>query len=197
MPNFICLQASGLKGLVRAEKNLDVKVLGPTMPMSVGFSFIQAKKDVECLFLACHGKESFGYNEASNAKMRGGFGLTIGSEDITHENVAQWAAIKGICKNIIVYSCAAADTAPGQAGKWGDGKYLIGALAIHTECTVYAADEIQFYDLRRGAYIDFGDWEGQLWRFKSDGTPPATVSEAPYEMRDLRSTVEKITDALL
>jgi hypothetical protein len=196
MPSFVCLQDSRLAGLVRKSPSLDVVVVGSATKLSTAFGLIKGKGEIECLFIACHGYESEEYNEASNTEVRGGFGLHIGDDDMTHSNVSQWSAIKGICKNIVVYSCGSADMAPGQKAKIGDGKYLMGALAIHTESTVYAADATQYYSLTRAAYIDFGKWEGNLLRFKSDGTPPAIVSRAPYEMINMRSTGDKITDAI-
>lgn len=69
-----------------------------------------------------------------------------------------------------------------------DGKYLMGALALHTQATVYAGDAAQHAELEykgaRGA-LDFGAWEGQLWRFPPDGSACVPVARAPIEYNEM------------
>jgi hypothetical protein len=107
----------------------------------------------------------------------GGMGLQLGREDLTHSNVSAWRAIKDTTSNIVVFSCAAANTEKGNEGTRADGRYLMGALAVHTNATVYAADRIQWYHKRH--VIDFGGWEGTLLRFKPDGTCVTSPEPAP------------------
>jgi hypothetical protein len=67
-----------------------------------------------------------------------------------------------LIKNITNFSCAAADTAPGNAGTWGDGMGLMGELAIHSGAYVVAARDTQLYTWGGIIFkspIDFGAWE--------------------------------------
>lgn len=118
----------------------------------------------------------------------GGMGLELGREDVTHTNVAMWSAIAGKVDNIVVYSCGAGDTQPGNEGTTADGRYLMGALAIHANANVYAADKIQWYgtfnDLSNGRY-EFGAWEGTLYKFPPSGNPPTIVARPPVEFTDV------------
>ena len=85
-------------------------------------------------------------------------------------------------------ACAAAETPRGAIGTTSDGEYLMGALAIHTEATVYAADRIQIYyryrNLIHGRF-DFAEWEGQLYAFSPSGAPAQRVERAPIELSDI------------
>ncbi len=74
---------------------------------------------------------------------------------------------------------AAANTEANNAGTRADGKYLMGALAIHTKASVYAADRIQWYD---PAKMELGNWEGNLWAFAPSGVPATMVAAAPREL---------------
>jgi hypothetical protein len=65
------------------------------------------------------------------------------------DNVAMWTAIHRKVEHIIVYSCGAANTERRNQGTRADGRYLMGALAIHTNANVYAADRIQWYHNRK------------------------------------------------
>jgi hypothetical protein len=112
-------------------------------------------------------------------------GLQLGKEDVLHSNVGMWSAIRNKVRNIVIYACAAGDTEPENEGTTADGKYLIGALALHTKADVYGATRIQWYgwyknNRRHGRFI-WGGWEGQLFRFPSDGGTPAPVGAPPIE----------------
>jgi hypothetical protein len=142
---------------------------------------------IQSLFVLCHG-----YAGASNRGQicgdMGGMGLQLGKEGVMHDNVARWRAIRGAVANIVVYACAAADTRPENRGTAADGRYLMGALAIHTEATVYAADRIQWYTTVGGpnGTINFGNWEGRLWRFDPEGTfEPAAGNRVPVEVTEV------------
>jgi hypothetical protein len=68
-------------------------------------------------------------------------------------------------------------------GTPADGRYLMGALAIHTNATVYAADKIQWYHVKNGdGSYDFGAWEGTLYKFDPNGASPQTVRRAAFEL---------------
>lgn len=110
------------------------------------FTLIRTLKQLDGeqrLFILCHG-----YAGASErGEVCGDFGsmgLQLGADDVLSENVMLWRAIRGCVSRIVVYSCGAADTQPENRGSSADGKYLMGALAIHAQAPVYAADRIQW-----------------------------------------------------
>jgi hypothetical protein len=114
----------------------------------------------------CHGYEENG---------RGGFGLQLCREDLTLNTVNQLAPWNGnLSYGITIYSCAAADVAPGHAGIVGDGRLLCSRIAGVTATEVRAADATQYY-----AYvnllgiitspIDFGRWGGNVLEWDARG----------------------------
>jgi hypothetical protein len=130
------------------------------------------------LFILCHGFA--GWNRGSRMSLdAGGMGLQLGKERVLHGNVSLWEAIRDKVENIIVYACAPANTEKGNEGTTADGKYLMGALAIHTNAYVYAADRIQWYHKH---IMNFGKWEGRILKFSPGGQPPTYVSEVPVEI---------------
>jgi hypothetical protein len=140
---------------------------------------------VNTLFILCHGYA--GLNDRAGVCMdAGGMGLQLGRENVLHSNVARWTAIRKRVQNIVVYSCAASNTERGNEGSTADGRYLMGALAIHTSASVFAADRIQWYQTKNGN-IDFGAWEGQLWQFPPNGNNPTQAVGAPVELADVLS----------
>jgi hypothetical protein len=143
---------------------------------------------IHAMFVLCHGYG--GRNEREGVSMdAGGMGLELGREDVRHTNVYLWDSIKNTVENIVVYSCAASNTEIGNEYTTADGRYLMGALAIHTNADVYAADRIQWY-VGRGLsnrYFDFGAWEGQLWHFPPTGANPCRVDSPPVEFADVVS----------
>ena len=127
------------------------------------------------LCILCHGYA--GENEAARVCIdAGGGGLQLGRDDLTHDTVKRWAAIKGCAKNIVVYSCAAASTLSGSEFTAQDGEYLMGALSVVTGSTVYAATQVQWYD---PTTFDFKDWEGKLLKFEPSGAPPDRAIAPP------------------
>jgi hypothetical protein len=83
---------------------------------------------VQNLYVLCHGYAGENQRGMVCADV-GGEGLELGREGVTHRNVSRWFAIRGAVSNIVVHSCAAADTQPENVGSRADGKYLMGALA--------------------------------------------------------------------
>jgi len=138
-------------------------------------------------FILCHGYAGTNQRAGLCADM-GGMGLELGREGVMHSNVARWSAIRGAVSTIVVYSCGAADTQPENVGTTADGKYLMGALALHTQATVYAADRIQWYTtgLSSNGPFNFGSWEGTLWKFEPSGTfGPALGNRVPLELGEV------------
>jgi hypothetical protein len=136
---------------------------------------------VQNLYILCHGYAG----ESSRGQVcgdMGGEGLELGREGLTHTNVARWSFLRGCLETIVVHSCGAADTQPENVGTNADGKYLMGALAMYTNSTVYAGDRIQWYTGSTGT-IDFGSWEGTLWKFAPSGSfSAAPGNRVPLEL---------------
>ncbi|MFN8179218.1 MAG: hypothetical protein U0167_14905 [bacterium] len=191
MSSYLALHDRRLSGGVPARKGLYIVNADATTPLAMVFSRInsaaKAGGKLHSLFILCHGYA--GENTRARVSMdAGGMGLQIGREDVLHSNVHLWTAIKNQAQNIVVYSCAASDTQPGNEGTTADGRYLMGALAIHTNANVYAADKIQWYDTYNGlanGRFDFGEWEGQLWSFPPSGNPPTRADAPPVEFSDV------------
>ena len=182
MPRFLILRDKRLEGKLAAR--CPVVTVGETTTLSSMFSSVATaagSSKINTMFVLCHGYA--GTNDSAGVCMdAGGMGLQLGAEQVLHTNVSRWEDIEGTCKNIVVYACAAANTESGNEGSTADGRYLMGALAIHTGATVYAGDRIQWYN---PAKMDFGKWEGRLWAFQPSGIPPKVVKAAPTEIRSV------------
>ena len=66
-----------------------------------------------------------------------------------------------------MYACAAADTGPGNKDTPADGRRFMGELAGWSGAEVIAARDTQYYtyDVKKNIPIDFGMWEGPVYRF--------------------------------
>jgi hypothetical protein len=119
------------------------------------------------LHIMCHGYEGVvGVNNQS--QIRGGFGLQLGREDIDLGNVAVFSALAGQVQIITIHACATADTVPGVS----NGRQLCREIAAYTGAEVIAAVRTQEYTYYRdgSGRIDFGAWEGPVFRFSPNGT---------------------------
>lgn len=191
MANYLALRDRRLGGGVPARPRLHIVNTDATTHLSSAFSQINAAAraggKIHSMFILCHGYA--GSNQRAQVSMdAGGMGLQIGSEAVVHGNVNLWSAIKDKVTNIVVYSCGAADTQPGNEFTTADGRYLMGALAIHTNANVFAADRIQWYSTHNGlanGRFDFGAWEGQLFAFPPSGGSPTPVAGPPVEFSDV------------
>jgi hypothetical protein len=191
MAVYLALRDRRLEGGVPHRDGLHIVNTDATTPLSDAFSRIRAvaprSGKIHSMFILCHGYA--GSNERARVSMdAGGMGLQLGREDVLHGNVNLWTAIAGKVENIVVYSCGAADTQPGNEYTTADGRYLMGALAIHTNANVFAANRIQWYNTYKGlanGRFDFGAWEGQLYFFPPSGTTPVPVPAPPVEFSDV------------
>lgn len=188
MATYLALRDRRLAGGVPARSKLAIVNTDGSTPLAAAFGQINsaarhAGGRLGALFILCHGYA--GANHRGRVSMdAGGMGLQLGREDLTHSNVANWTTIRDKVSFIVVYSCGAADTQRGNEGTTADGRYLMGALALHARADVYAADRIQWYSThqdRSNGRMDFGNWEGQLLRFPADGSSPAPVAGPPVE----------------
>jgi hypothetical protein len=115
--------------------------------------------------IMCHGYE--------DGAGHGGFGLQLGAENLTFTTVPCFRALRGLVNVIVLFSCAAADVAPGANHTSGDGAWLCTQLAVITQARVVASSATQLYTYGGGLFsvspIDFGKWEGDVFEFSPNG----------------------------
>jgi hypothetical protein len=117
--------------------------------------------------IMCHGFE--------DGAGHGGYGLQLGAENLTLSTVTSFRTLRGLVSVVIVFSCAAADVAPGANHTSGDGAWLCTQLAVMTQAKVVASSATQTYTYSDSSYrifrspIDFGKWEGDVFEFSPDG----------------------------
>jgi len=184
---YIALWDTRLNGGVGAKPN--ILLIQTNQGVALGTAFPQIRNyagggKVEAMFILCHG-----YAGSSDVRRQsgdfGGMGLQLGTEDVTHANASMFEAIKNKVKNIIIYACGAGDTQAGAEGTTADGRYLMGAIAIHTNAHVFAADRIQWYNTDGAGNFNFGNWEGSVLYFPPSGQPPSVVGGPPVELTDV------------
>lgn len=169
-------------GIINVDENTP---LGPALHQICAYA---GRGTIHTMFILCHGYQGLDFAQQQSIAGVGGMGLMLGNEGVKHKNVARWIAIRGKVENIVVYACRAAQALPGSEGVQNDGKYLMGALAIHTQAKVYAGDENQRYStyrkLKHGAF-HVGGWEGQLWCFPPTGEGAIPVHKPPVDFDDV------------
>jgi hypothetical protein len=187
MPSFACMVAADHLGTtVRPRPSLFIDPITEYISLRSAFDKLKGisgrAKPLNALFLVAH--IQFEWVKLADRNRKSPIGIGLGHEGIFASNVSLWKAIEGRSRNIIVYSCLAAHTSPDMVGTFGDMKYLMGALAIHTGAYVYAADQPQCADVQPKD-VDFGPWEGALFEFPPSGAPPRQVAEAPYNLSEV------------
>jgi hypothetical protein len=198
MPSFACMVAADSYGTtVRSRPNLFIDQITPYVSLESAFQRLKQvssrAKPLKALFVVAHIQfENVPLRNAAAPvstilppvlERKAPVGIGLGHEGIFASNVWLWKAIEGHARTIVVYSCLAARTTRDMTGTFGDMKYLMGALAIHTGAHVYAADEAQTADVQKDD-VDFGHWEGALFEFPPSGAPPRQVASAPYNLSD-------------
>jgi hypothetical protein len=151
----VILYDGRLQGSAPIGRGVTTIHLDKTRSVFSAFPFISTLArldDAQGLYILCHGYARTNQRGQICGDM-GGMGLELGSEGVLHSNVARWSVIRGAVSTIVVYSCGAADTQPENTGTTADGKYLMGALALQTQATVYAADRIQWYTTGLGPRV--------------------------------------------
>jgi hypothetical protein len=186
MPKNIVLHDRRLEGSAPIGRSVSTLRVDAATPLSRVFVMVQTLWNldgIQRLYILCHGFAG-GSERAALCGDFGGMGLQLTRDNVVHENVHRWRCVRGCLSEIIVYSCGAADTQPENVGSSADGKYLMGALALHSGATVYAADRIQWYhtgNISDGT-IRFGSWEGTLFKFDpGGGFGPAAGNRVPIE----------------
>jgi len=177
----------------------DTRLAGPTPSSLADLSFevdgtvpisgmvqqiLTVGQSISRLLIMCHGYESTS-NGSASIPMTLGFGLQLCLESLTLANGSVMNGLNGAVESIILYACGPANTTPYTMGTAGDGRRFCSEMAAYTNADVYASDTSQSY--HNASYdatkkvcesipIDFGNWEGNVYLFKSDGT--VTVVEA-------------------
>jgi hypothetical protein len=145
-------------------------------------TYARANRGLTQLSIMCHGYEGgVSDNRAGVSAVDLGFGLQLCREGLTLENIQLTECLDGLIQIIVLYACGPAKTRPGFEGTRADGRQLCRELAACTGAEVIAAVETQYYVkdprpgilnrlFRIGDVINFGGWEGELYRFSPDGT---------------------------
>lgn len=132
------------------------------------------------LLIMCHGFEGGvedGLQGVSTFDL--GFGLALGQPGLNFRNIQLASALRGKVAQITLFACGPAHTRTGFENTTADGMRFCGEFALISGAAVVAAIETQYYyhtqtwwDQLRGrdGVIDFGDWEGPVFRFSpTDG----------------------------
>jgi hypothetical protein len=157
-------------------------VVTPQMTMPQVISAILAKlggNRMSRLAIFAHGYVRY-HDQQLQMSNLGGLGVQLGKDDLGFGSVDHFAALKGRFApggQIDMFACQIADTASAD-GPARSGAALMSRLAAAAGVPVRASDSVHNY--RRNAYlgtIDRGDWEGNVFLFKPDGsTTPELVS---------------------
>lgn len=177
-----------LVGMVASDVG-EVQQVGVRTPIRDAFSKVaeraRQRGGLDDLLICCHGFESVVEDHDGQVSfVSGGFGLQLCAENLTMANVGVTAVLKGpaaLVKRIVVFSCAAADTHRASRALGGDGKRLMGEIALTTGARVVASTASQLYrtipSLAQSLFnagskndwrIDFGEWEGDVFEFSPD-----------------------------
>jgi len=164
-----------------------------TVPLEAALGWISTyarmNRGLGQLLIMCHGfAGSVQDARARISEEELGFGLQFCREGLKLSNVNRTARLKGLVSLIILYACGPARTRPGFEGTRADGRAFCRELAGWTGAEVLAAVDIQYYrkEHRAGIFnrlfrlgpddtINFGSWEGPLYRFGPDGSVMPTA----------------------
>lgn len=156
-------------------------------------TYARSRSGLTELDILCHGW--FGNTDDERTQMCWtedaslGFGLQLCREGLTLANVSLTAAWSRLIHRVSLYSCGPANTRPGAAGTEGDGRRFCGELALWSGAEVIAAVHTQWYNRNRTFWerlaganqagtIDFGAWEGEVYRFDPQTGQPHAFAAA-------------------
>jgi hypothetical protein len=139
------------------------------------------QRRIDSLHIFCHGGSfhaDIGVGMSTAAAMTG-FGLILCRENLTLRSVHRMHAWRGLIGQIVLFACHPAATAGRNEGTMGDGLRLCGELSLLTQADVIAARDIQLYSRIEDSFwsryvvpaapLDFGGWEGPVYRFTPNG----------------------------
>lgn len=151
-------------------------------PLVKAISRVQAcglRRRIDSLHTFCHGLEGH-YDLGlgiSTLRSHGGFGLRLCREDLMLMNVGRTHVWRGLVRQIVLFACVAAETSGHNAGTRADGRRFCGELALWTGAEVIASSVRQQYTYIKENWwtrlfgadpLDFGEWEGPVFRFTPD-----------------------------
>jgi len=149
-----------------------------------------------CLNVMCHGIAGGVHDQIEQVcAMDLGFGLQLCAENLTRSNVNLAGVLRNLVCEIFIYACGAARTRRSSAGTVADGRRFCSELAAITNAAVIAADTFQVFTTSGSASrIDFGDWEGNVYRFMPDGSARLVCSgrTPEAELRRLGSDPNRV-----
>ncbi|MBP0462951.1 hypothetical protein J5Y09_03430 [Roseomonas sp. PWR1] len=150
---------------------------------------------LDVLHVFCHGIEipaDMARGLSTNVP-HGGFGLVLCGENLDLRNVSLTHRWRGLVGQIVIFACATAAVGPGNRMTRGDGQRFCAELAAWTGAEVIAGRDVQRYT--RGAEtfwtrigfaqtspIDFGGWEGPVYRFRPGDTRGTEFRPRPMNM---------------
>jgi hypothetical protein len=162
-----------------ATNTFDVPEKMPTSHV-VGWisTYATQQGGLDNLYVMCHGYEAGVEDSRAQVSTYAlGDGLALGDPGLQFGNVALCNAWNGHISKITLFACGPGNTRPGYENTRIDGRRFCGELALISGAEVIAAIETQYYyhtptwyeSLRgRDGEIDFGEWEGPVFRFSPD-----------------------------
>jgi hypothetical protein len=159
-----------------AQNTYDVAAgVTTTHAMSWISTYARSQGRLDNLYIMCHGYEGGVHDSRVGLSTFAlGDGLALGDPGLTFANVQLCAPLKTHVASITLFSCGPANTRTGFENTRMDGRRFCGEMALITGAEVIAAIETQYYfhtptwwDSIRGrdGAIDFGAWEGPVFRF--------------------------------
>jgi hypothetical protein len=141
-------------------------------------SYAASQHGLDNLFIMCHGYEApveDPYALVSTYAL--GYGLALGEPGLTFNNIWCAHAVKPHVAKITLFACGPANTRPHWENTSGDGMRFCGELALISGAEIIAAVQTQYYYdtptwwqrlFGEDGTIDFGPWEGPVYRFSPD-----------------------------
>lgn len=145
--------------------------------------YAKSQGGLDELILMCHGFAllSDPRTRSTHAEPVGAAGLQLGTPGLVPSLAIKTSAWKPNIRNIYIYACGTSARSIHDDPEW-DGRRFCGELALWSGAWVYAADRLQwFVNHGPSQTIDFGDWEGQVYRYSpSDGQGiPVSLAAQP------------------
>ncbi|HEY0715123.1 MAG TPA: hypothetical protein VGF45_20755 [Polyangia bacterium] len=193
MPSSMLVHDTRLAGTAPNIAPNTFKVNGNTqLTNALGWirSYAKSNRGLTRLSIMCHGNTGGLYdNAAGMSTFDLGFGLQLCREGLNLSNVHLTGVLEGLVDVIILYACGPAHTRPGFRNTAADGQRLCAEIAGWTNAEVIAAVETQYYNMEAPTgflrrlfrigpqdIINFGEWEGTVYRFSPDGSISPTFA---------------------
>ncbi len=190
MPNRMLVHDARLSGKSPniAQNQYEVNATVPTDHVIgwIGF-YARSQGALDELIIMCHGYAQLSDDVAQMTRPDaiGGAGLQLGRDGLTLRNVGltrNWRKADGSAAIRKVYLYACGVSAPSMYNDpFYDGRRFCGEMALHSGAEVYAADVLQWY-VGGPSGIDFGNWEGRVYRYSPDDGQPTRVTLGPQPM---------------